>query len=113
VGVLLVVLRGHFPSTAEQGLTPVLLAMLPSCRAVVNAVGNWDWCTIAVFSCAASCGSGSRPAPDGRCAVALEEVLLVREAECEAAAAAAPRQAGLSGGGGGPDEGDEEEEQLG
>lgn len=67
--------------------------------AVVNAVGNWDWCTVAVFTCRDSCGSG----------VAAEEVLLVTEAECEAA----PKGAG--GGGGtqqvSDDAGQEEEDE--
>jgi hypothetical protein len=75
--------------------------------AVVNAVGNWDWATVAVFTCRDSCGGGS----DG-CSVP-EEVLLVTEAECEAAAAA-PQQRGVDGAtqqGSGDAGGQEEEEE--
>lgn len=70
--------------------------------AVVNAVGNWDWCTVAVFTCRESCGSG----------VEAEEVLLVTEAECEAA----PKGAAGGGGGDGAQQGrvdaGQEEEDL-
>lgn len=48
-------------------------------------VADWDWCTIAVFTCSASCGSEAA-------AWRREQVLLVNESDCHigAAAAAAP-----------------------
>lgn len=54
--------------------------------AVVNAVANWDLCTVAVFTCLNSCSRETLPRC---CDVAQEEVVLVIEADCEAATAAA------------------------
>lgn len=67
--------------------------------AVVNAVGNWDWCTVAVFTCRDSCCG------DSGGVVAAEEVLLVTEAECEQA----PAAKGAGGGGGGAQQQEEGE----
>jgi len=56
--------------------------------AVVNVVANWDWCTVAVFTCQSSCSSTSASDPEA-CQIHMEEVVAVTEAECE-------NQAGLS-----------------
>lgn len=63
--------------------------------AVVNAVANWDWCTVAAFTCQASCtASGSQSISPTDCYLAAEEVLVVTEAECETAVQAGPPAAG-------------------
>ena len=72
---------------------------------MVNAVANWDWCTVAVFTCQNSCGKNPGT---GQCHAAAEEVVLVTEAECESQAGQA---AGGGGAGGGADQqqGDDED----
>lgn len=44
--------------------------------AAVDAVANWDWVTVAAFTCAASCGDA------GSCVLAEEHVVIVLEHEC-------------------------------
>lgn len=77
---------------------------------MVNAVANWDWCTVAVFSCQSSCCGGAAVA-EGECHVACEEVFVVNEAECEVVSA---KQSGGGGGASGASAGGtkEADEQL-
>lgn len=58
---------------------------------MVNAVANWDWCTVAVFTCQSSCSSTSASDP-GACQIHMEEVVVVTEAECENQAGLSPQQ---------------------
>lgn len=90
------------PPPAEHCVLPTLLACLLACSAVVNAVANWDWCTVAVFTCQNSCGKNPGT---GQCHAAAEEVVLVTEAECESQAG----QAGAGAGGADQQQGDDED----
>jgi hypothetical protein len=60
---------------------------------VVNAVANWDLCTVAVFTCQASCCISKEQNNAAECQLTVEEVFVVTEAECEnqPGTAAAPR----------------------
>lgn len=51
--------------------------------AVVDAVANWDWASVAVFTCQASCSQHCTPA--GVCEAVIEEVALINEQDCHIA----------------------------
>ncbi|KAF8065777.1 PED1 [Scenedesmus sp. PABB004] len=95
------------PRAFELQLTPALIQLtieaahmahgagLPVDRDAVDGAANWDWATVAVFTCAASCGGGD---------AAWEEVALVNEQDCHTAPPPPPPPP--PGGGGDDDDGD-------
>jgi hypothetical protein len=70
--------------------------LLVSFAAVVDAVANWDWATVAVFTCQGSCSSSTQHAsPAGaaaadaakqqQCEVFPEAVFVINEQDCHIA----------------------------
>lgn len=59
---------------------------LPRYKAGINAAGNWDLATVAVFTCSASCCGGEDPTEGtaATCDVVEELAVVVCEDECHA-----------------------------
>jgi hypothetical protein len=63
-----------------NGLLPLCLPSTTA-AAVVDAVANWDWATIAVFTCQAGCSS--RETKDAGAAAALDSNHQQQQRQCE------------------------------
>jgi hypothetical protein len=105
--------------------------------AVVDAVANSDWATVAVFTCQGSCSSVSQPPPAAaaaaggakqqQCGVFAEAVFVINEQDChialpppvpgvgagaEAGATASPETAAAAAAAAGPAENQDDEDSL-
>ena len=45
-------------STAEDKRDCAAAAAPPACPRAINGAANWEWCTVAVYTCGGACGQG-------------------------------------------------------